>query len=68
MNARVITLLPALRTWRREVRDGGRAADTFDLLWAAAAEEANAEEWLHDGFPTLATRALEFARLFRRAA
>ena len=66
MTARTVPLLPALRQWRREIR-GGRHACTFDALWAAACEDANAREWLQYGFPTFATRALERARLYRWA-
>ena len=36
---------PALRAWREELRRGERTPATFDALWRAACEEANALEF-----------------------
>ena len=64
----VLHMHPALRTWRREVRDGRRRPDTFDALWAAACEETSAEELLAAELPTLARARLDEAWSLRRCA
>ena len=68
MTARVVPLLPALRQWRREVRDGLRTPYAFDALWIAACEEATAVEWFTNDLPGFAMRSLERARFYQWAA
>ena len=63
-----LRLLPALRQWRREIRDGLRTPYAFDALWIAACEEATAVEWFTDDLPAFAMRALERARFYQWAA
>jgi hypothetical protein len=45
---------PALDAWRRELAAGERTRTTFDALWRAACEEANALEAAAAGLPQLA--------------
>ena len=68
VTTRSVPLVPALRHWRREIRDSLRTTYSFDALWAAACEEATAVEWFNDALPAFAMRALERARFYQWAA
>lgn len=60
---------PALDAWRRELARGERTPTTFDPLWRAACEEANALEALAAGLPGLAHGfQRDAARIIRAAA
>jgi len=56
------TPTPALTAWRAELAAGERTPTTFDALWRAACEEANALEAHAAGLPGLAVAFLVDAR------
>lgn len=58
---------PALDAWRAELRAGQRTPTTFDALWRAACEEANALEAHAAGLPGLALGFQHDARAIIRA-
>ena len=66
-NRHKIDRYPALDAWARELRAGDRTRTTFDPLWRAACEEANAREFAH--IPALHRICMwKAARIIREAA